>query len=95
MTESTANSMFFPAVRGPGHGVWSRGKHKGQYSAASIAFITMNGSLVKTQKITQAIEMGPGSDKLTTPQATVEFFDPAGNLLQTGCATAVAERFEQ
>ncbi|WP_213947533.1 hypothetical protein [Luteibacter sp. dw_328] len=94
MTETTANSMFYPAERGPGHGVWSRGRHKGQYSAASIAFITMNGSLVKTQKITQTIEMGPGGDKLTTPQATVEFFDPAGNLLQTGCAVATAERFE-
>ncbi|PTR33974.1 hypothetical protein C8J98_102161 [Luteibacter sp. OK325] len=95
MTETTANSMFYPAERGPGHGVWSRGRHKGQYSAASIAFITMNGGLVKTQKITQTIQMGPGPNKLSTPQATVEFFDPAGNLLQTGCAVAVAERFEQ
>jgi hypothetical protein len=95
LTESTANSMFFPAVRGPGHGVWSRGRHKGQYSAASVAFITMDGALVKTQKITQNIDMGPGQDKLTTPQATVEFFDPAGNLLQTGCAVATGKRFEQ
>jgi hypothetical protein len=94
MTETTANAMFFPAVRGPGHGVWSRGRHKGEYSASSIAFITMNGALVKTQKITQTIDLGPGQDKLTTPQATVEFFDPAGNLLQTACAVAVGERFK-
>jgi hypothetical protein len=95
MTETTANSMFYPAERGPGHGVWNRGRHKGEYTAASIAFITMNGALVKTQKITQTIDMGPGQDKLTTPKATVEFFDPAGNLLQTACAVAVGERFEQ
>lgn len=93
LTESTANAMFFPAIRGPGHGVWSR-VHRGQYSAASIAFITMNGALVKTQKITQTIEMGPNPDEFTTPQASVQFFDPAGNLLMTGCATAVGERFE-
>jgi hypothetical protein len=95
MTETTANSMFSPAERGPGHGVWSRGRHKGQYSAASLAFITMNGALVKTQKITQNIQMGPGNDRLTTPSATVEFFDPAGNLLQTACAVATGQRFEQ
>jgi hypothetical protein len=94
MTETTANSMFYPAERGPGHGVWSRGRHKGEYSASSIAFITMNGALVKTQKITQTITMGPGQDRLSTPKATVEFFDPAGNLLQAGCAVATAERFE-
>lgn len=94
MTETTANSMFYPAERGPGHGVWSRGRHKGEYSASSIAFITMNGALVKTQKITQTITMGPGPDKLSTPKATVEFFDPVGNLLQTACAVAVANRFE-
>jgi len=95
MTETTANSMFYPAERGPGHGVWSSARRKGEYTAASMAFITMNGALVKTQKITQTIDMGPGHDKLTTPKATVEFFDPAGNLLQTACAVAVGERFEQ
>ncbi|APG05532.1 hypothetical protein BJI69_17580 [Luteibacter rhizovicinus DSM 16549] len=94
MTETTANSMFYPAERGPGHGVWSRGKHKGEYTAASMAFITMNGALVKSQKISQTITMGPGQDKLAVPKATVEFFDPVGNLLQTACAVAVAERFE-
>jgi hypothetical protein len=93
MTETTANSMFFPAIRGPGHGVWSRGRHKGEYSAATTAFITMDGALVKTQTITQIIDMGPGPDRFTTPKASVEFFDPAGNLLTMGCATAVATRF--
>lgn len=93
MTESTANAMFFPAIRGPGQGVWSRNRHRGQYSAASIAFITMNGALVKTQKITQNIEMGPGSDTFFTPQAAIEFSDPAGNVIATGCASAVGKRF--
>lgn len=94
LTESTANAMFFPAIRGPGQGVWSRSRHRGQYTAASIAFITMNGMLVKSQKITQSIEMGPGSDVFLTPQAAIEFFDPAGNVIATGCASAVGRRFE-
>ena len=94
LTESTANPLFFPAIRGPGQGVWGHSHHKGQYIAASTAFITMNGVLVKTQKITQMIELGPKQDEFTTPQATVEFFDPAGTLLTSGCAAAVGKRFE-
>lgn len=93
VTESTANPLFYPAVRGPGHGVWSHVHHKKQYTASTLAFITMNGALAKTQKITQTIVMGPGPNEFTTPQATVEFFDPAGNLLNTGCASAVGKRF--
>jgi len=95
LTESTANPLFYPAVRGPGQGVWSRNRHGKQYSASSIAFITMNGGLVKTQKITQTIDMGPGQDDFVTPHATVEFFDPVGNLLNSGCATAMGKRFVQ
>lgn len=95
MTENTANPLFYPAIRGPGQGVWSRNRHGKQYSASTIAFITMNGSLVKTQKITQTIDMGPGQNDFTTPHATVEFFDPVGNLLTSGCATALGKRFVQ
>jgi len=91
-TETTANPMFYPAQRGPGHGVWSR-IGKGNYSATSTAFITLNGALAKTQKITQAIQMGSSSDTFTST-ASVEFFDPAGNLLATGCAIAAAQRFK-
>src|SRR5271165_2323081 len=57
LLESTANPMFFPAVRGDGHGVWSATGHQ-TYRAISTAFITVNGELSKTQTITQQIEMG-------------------------------------
>ena len=91
-TETTANPMFFPAERSPGHGVWSRIDDR-NYSAASTAFITLNGSLVKTQKITQAIQMGASSGSFTSA-ASVQFFDPAGNLLGAACATAAGQRFK-
>lgn len=92
-TETTANPMFFPAERSPGHGVWSRiDKHN--YRATSTAFITLNGSLAKTQKITQAIQMADSGDSFTST-ASVEFFDPAGNLLVTGCATAAGQYFKK
>lgn len=93
LVETTANAMFFPAVRGPGHGTWSRGQ-RGQYRAASLAFVTMNGALVKTQKISQTIVMEPGGDEFTTPRADITFYDPAGNLVATGCATAIGARLD-
>ncbi len=92
MTETTENPMFFPAVRGPGHGVWSS-LGDDDYRANTIAFITLNGELVKTQTITQKIHMEEESDTWSSV-AAVKFFDPAGNLLKSGCAVAVGVRFQ-
>ncbi|HMD06860.1 MAG TPA: hypothetical protein VKH63_04950 [Candidatus Acidoferrum sp.] len=93
MTETTDNPMFFPALRGPGHGVWSHtGRHT--YSADTMALVTVNGVLAKTQKISQTIEMGDDPDQFTTTAASVQFFDPTGTLLVSGCATATGQRFE-
>jgi hypothetical protein len=92
MTETTDNPMFFPAERGPGHGVWSF-KGGTRYSAATIAFVTLNGALTKTQIIRQTIEMGDDLNRFNTVKATVQFFDPTGKLLVTGCATATGVRF--
>lgn len=91
-TDTAANPAFYPSERSAGHGVWSRsdGNH---YSASSTAFITLNGALVETQKITQAIQMGTTQDSFSST-ASVEFFDPAGNLLASACATAAAGRFK-
>jgi len=92
MTETTDNPLFYPAERSPGHGVWSfRGGAR--YIAATTAFITLNGALAKTQKITQSIVMGDDQNTFTTVKARVQFFDPMGNLLVSGCATATGVRF--
>lgn len=93
MTETTDNPAFFPAFRGPGHGVWSHTGHH-TYSADSTAFVTVNGVLAKTQTIRQTIEMGDDPNQFTTTGASVQFFDPSGNLLVSGCASATGQRFE-
>lgn len=95
LTETTSNPTFFPALRGPGHGIWKRTGEK-TYSAKSLAFITLNGQLVKTQEISQTIELQgeQDADSFETTEASVKFFDPAGNLLLTGCATATGKRLE-
>ena len=92
MTETTDNPLFYPAVRSPGHGVWSF-RSGNRYTAATTAFITLNGTLTKTQKITQTIVMGDDPNAFTTVKATVQLFDPTGKLLVTGCASATGFRF--
>jgi len=100
MTETTANSMFFPAERGPGHGVWSHVKGGGygdasdrRYQARSLALITANGVLTQAQIIRQNIQMGNNPNTLQTTSASVEFYKPDGSLLRKGCATAQGTRF--
>jgi hypothetical protein len=100
MTETTANSMFYPAERGPGHGVWSHVKGGGygdasdrRYQARSLALITSNGVLVQEQIIRQKIQMGNKPNVFQTTSASIEFYKPDGSLLAKGCATAQGTRF--
>lgn len=93
LVETTSNPMFFPAVRGPGHGVWSHTGHH-QFKGVSVAFITVNGVLAKTQTITQTIEMGNNPDTFTVPTASVVFVSVDGSATITGCASAVGKRIE-
>ena len=104
MTETTSNPMFYPAVRGPGHGVWqhlngSGGPKRGpdgddrHYQASSIALITVNGVLTQEQIIRQTIQMGNNPNLFHTTSASVEFYTPAGTLVRKGCATAQGTRF--
>lgn len=94
MTETTSNPMFFPTVRGPGHGIWTFSED-GTYRATTLAFITLNGVLTMTEQITQKIEFGDDRNQFHTTEAHVQFFDPQGNEIRAGCAAAVGQRLEQ
>ena len=93
LVETTSNPMFFPAVRGAGHGVWSATGRQ-TYRALSVAFITLNGVLAKTQTITQKIEMGADPNAFEVPSASVVFVAADGGPTVTGCATATGKRIE-
>jgi hypothetical protein len=91
LTETTTG--FPPTVRSPGHGVWYfLGDHN--YRGISEAFLfSPTGVWIGTQRLTQSIEIAPSGDELNST-ATNEIFDTFGNLTTSGCATAVATRFE-
>ncbi|MBB5060159.1 hypothetical protein HDF16_004895 [Granulicella aggregans] len=75
MTETTSNPGFFPAVRSPGHGNWSATGDR-LYTASTVAYITLNGVLAKTQTITQTTIQMTGDDTFQTPSASVKFYGP-------------------
>ena len=91
--ETTSSPSFYPAERGPGHGNWTV-LGPNSYGANSMAFITNQGQLAKIQTISQQIQYDPHSDTWTSV-AVVQFFDPAGHMLGSGCADASATRFPQ
>jgi hypothetical protein len=92
-TLTGTSTVLSPGLRSPDHGIW---EHTGgqNYRAVDEAFIfNPAGVWVSTQRLTQSIELAGKADSFTS-NANTEFFDTAGNVTATGCATAVAARME-
>ena len=86
-------TVFSSAQRSPGHGFWEHTGGK-TFKAVSKAFIfNPDGTWAGTQTITQAIEFGDDPDVFNS-NATTEIIAPNGNVILSGCATAVAHRVE-
>jgi hypothetical protein len=90
MTDTSSNPQFGQSVRGPGHGVWIH-TNDHSYNVFSAAFVTMNGTLVSTQFLKQAIDVTTPDD-YAVPAASIQFVAPDGTIISTGCATAVGKR---
>jgi hypothetical protein len=83
-----------PALRSPGHGVWQREHRRHEYSFAFTYYrYNPGGIFIGSQKVTGALELGPGHDEFGTTSA-IEVFDVNGNPIGAGCATAAGTRFE-
>ena len=82
-----------PALRSPGHGTWEK-VDRHNYTSVSLAFLfSPTGVWTGTQRITQAIEVGPGGDDATS-DASSQIFNTAGNLTAMQCSAAVLRRLE-
>jgi hypothetical protein len=96
MTGTTASRAFAPGQRSSDHGIWTS-TEDGGYRAVSEAFILADSANPPfplhrgVQRITQAIEV---DRDVFSSNAAVKFFDVDGNVLVTGCATAVGRRME-
>jgi hypothetical protein len=80
-------------VRLPGHGVWERQNGR-QYSAA-FRFLNFNldRTFAGTNVIRSAISLSHSGNEYTSTD-TVEILDPSGTVIDRGCATQTATRFE-
>jgi Tetratricopeptide repeat len=89
-------NQFDGAVEGgvrqmPGHGVWRRtGSHTFNHTFEKLLSDTA-GNFVARVKIREMIELNSKLDSYSGV-ATVNVFDPAGNLLFSSCATTQATR---
>ena len=88
-TLTGTSTVLPPSARSGDFGVWEHNGHN-SYSAVSEAFLFNGAAFTQRQRITQSITLN--SDDNFDSNAQTEFFDTAGNLLTTGCATAVASR---
>ena len=83
-----------PSMRTPGHGVWSREQGWQNYSFAFMYDrFNADGTYAGSQKVKGAVVLEVSGDELTVV-STTEIFNPAGQLIATGCSTATATRFE-
>jgi hypothetical protein len=89
-TLTGTSTVVPPAARSGDFGIWEY-NGGGKYAATSEAFLFNNGAWFQTQRITQAITLSQDANTLYS-EAHTEFFDTSGNVVLSGCATAVATR---
>jgi hypothetical protein len=93
MFGGTMQDSSADARRSTGHGVWSHQTDRQYYSVFHYFNFAPDGTFAGTLKAKQQNTLSRSGDSFTTA-ATIEVFDPAGNLVANGCATAVSTRFE-
>ena len=83
-----------PSSRTPGHGVWRREDGSQNYSFVFM-FDRFNpdGTYAGSQTVRGDVVLEARGGELTVV-ATTEIFNPAGQLIATGCSTATATRIE-
>ena len=93
MVESDAGIPGAPITRVGGQGVWTHLRGREYAVAFRVVKFNPDGSPAGKDVIRDVISLGWGGDTYTST-GTIQIFDPAGNLVLTGCATTKATRFE-
>ncbi|HEX3100525.1 MAG TPA: hypothetical protein VHQ01_01965 [Pyrinomonadaceae bacterium] len=81
-----------PSFPSSGHGIW---KHTTDHQyTVTLAFYAYDpaGAFAGNSKIKEYITLGRNSNSYTS-SSTFEFFDPNGNVVDSGCSTESATRF--
>ena len=80
-------------VRLPGHGVW--GRQNGREYSAAFRFLNFNPdrTFAGTNVIRSAVSLSQSGNEYTATD-TLEILDANGGVIERGCATQTATRFE-
>ncbi len=92
-TFAETSAVTSPALRSPGHGVWEKRNRQSYFGAFIFLRFNPDGSFAGTQKVSQNFELSRFGNTFEA-NGSVQVFDPNGNLIATGCATATGTRFE-
>jgi hypothetical protein len=92
MMESDPGNLSAPSTNVGGQGIWARSGGR-EYSVAFRYFrFNPDGTPAGKDVIRDVVLLDRGGNTYTST-GTIEIFDPAGNLVFTGCATTTATRF--
>jgi hypothetical protein len=75
-----------------GLGTWRHLRGRNYTAVDRFLVFNADGSFAGTQETTRDIELSSADEYTAT--ATFEFFDPADQLIRSGCATSTATRLE-
>lgn len=92
-TMSETSAALPPALRGPGFGVWERGRRSTFTSSFIFQRFNPDGTFAGTQKITSNIDLDRWTGNTYATTTSIQILDPNDVVVGTGCATATATRF--
>jgi hypothetical protein len=90
LIETTAAGS--PAVRGPGHGNWQMIANDTYFAIFKAFRFNSNGDWIGGLTVTQVITLEKTG--IWTASGSTEFTDTEGNVVNTGCSTAIGLRLE-
>ncbi len=81
-----------PSFSTGGHGIWKRTAERRYTVALTFYAYEPNGDFAGNAKIKEYIRLNRDANSYTS-NSTFEFFDPSGNVVDSGCSTETATRF--
>lgn len=82
-----------PALASTGHGVWEHTGGRSFLATVEFFLFAPDGSFAGIQRLTRNIELSSSSDEFTSNDS-FEIIAPNGDVVATGCATTIGQRFE-
>lgn len=88
-----STSGIRPSLKTPGHGIWQHLRGNLYRFSFKAFHFDAAGTYNEYRIVTQEAELDPSGDSYTS-SGTAQFYTPNGTLMQTGCSSTTAVRFD-